>query len=71
MQVFFNATDVAVLPYTKITTSGSLMLALSFGKQVISVNKGVIPEIVTEDIGIIIHSHTELSVVMKELKLPR
>ena len=68
VQVFFNAIDVVVLPYTKITTSGSLMLALSFGKPIISVNKGVIPEIVTEDIGILIHSPTELSVAMEKIK---
>ena len=68
VQIFFNAADVVVLPFTQITTSGSLMLALSFGKPVISVNKGVIPEIVTEDIGILIHSPNELSVAMKKIK---
>jgi hypothetical protein len=31
MQLFFRAADVAVYPYQKILTSGSLMLALSFG----------------------------------------
>ncbi|MFN4058675.1 MAG: glycosyltransferase [Roseinatronobacter sp.] len=35
LQVFFRAADVAVYPYRKILTSGSLMLALSFGAPVI------------------------------------
>lgn len=35
LQNYFNATDVVVLPFKKITTSGSALLALSFGKAVI------------------------------------
>ena len=31
LQVYFNAADVAVLPFKKILTSGSLLLAYSFG----------------------------------------
>lgn len=31
MQLFFNAADIAVYPYQRILTSGSLMLALSYG----------------------------------------
>lgn len=68
VQVFLNVTDVVVLPFTKITASGSVMLALSFGKPIISVNKGVIPEIVMGDIGILIHSPNELSVAMEKIK---
>jgi len=68
VQAFFNVADVVVLPFTKITTSGSLMLAISFGKPTISVNKGVIPEIVTEEMSILIHSPDELPVVMEKIK---
>ena len=35
LQNYFNAVDVAVLPFKKIITSGSALLALSFGKAVI------------------------------------
>ncbi|MGB1033753.1 MAG: glycosyltransferase, partial [Primorskyibacter sp.] len=31
LQLFFHAADIAVYPYQKILTSGSLMLALSYG----------------------------------------
>jgi len=36
LQVFYNAADVVVLPFQKILMSGSLILALSFFKPVIS-----------------------------------
>lgn len=39
MQLFFRAADIAVYPYQKILTSGSLLLALSYGVPV------VIPEV--------------------------
>ena len=35
LQVFFRAADVAVYPYKKILTSGSLLLALGFGVPVV------------------------------------
>lgn len=35
LQIYFNAADVVVLPYKKIATSGSALLAFSFGKAVI------------------------------------
>jgi glycosyltransferase involved in cell wall biosynthesis len=35
LQYYFNAADVAVLPFKKVSTSGSAILALSFGKAVI------------------------------------
>lgn len=36
LQFYFNAADVIVLPYNEILTSGSLMLAASFGKPIIA-----------------------------------
>lgn len=35
LQKFFNAADIAVLPFKRVTTSGSALLALSFGKAII------------------------------------
>lgn len=40
LQHYFNAADVAVLPFKKITTSGSSLLAFSFGKAVIVPSMG-------------------------------
>ncbi len=36
VQIYFNAADVAAYPFTYITTSGSAILSLSFGKAVIA-----------------------------------
>jgi glycosyltransferase involved in cell wall biosynthesis len=44
-QIFFNAADICVLPYTNILNSGSLMLSLSFGKPVVAPRIGSIPEV--------------------------
>lgn len=40
VQLYFNAADIAVYPFKKVTSSGSVMLALSFGKSVIYPNTG-------------------------------
>jgi len=48
VQVYFNACDVVVLPYTNITTSGVVLLAYAFRKPVITTNLGGMPEVVVE-----------------------
>lgn len=49
LQVFFNAADFVVLPFKNILNSGSLMLAMSFGKVVVAPDIGSIKEIACED----------------------
>lgn len=44
IQIYMNATDVVVLPYRDILTSGAVILAMSFGKPVIAPAIGCIPE---------------------------
>jgi beta-1,4-mannosyltransferase len=34
--IYFNASDIVCLPFNKITTSGSVLLALSFGKPIVA-----------------------------------
>jgi len=36
LQVFYNAADIVVFPFRQILTSGSLVLAMSFGKAVVA-----------------------------------
>jgi glycosyltransferase involved in cell wall biosynthesis len=50
-QLFFNAADVAVFPFTDILTSGSVITALSFRCPVIVPSIGCLPEIVDETVG--------------------
>lgn len=46
MQFFLNAADWMVLPYHRILTSGSALLALSFGVPVIAPRMGLLPELI-------------------------
>jgi glycosyltransferase involved in cell wall biosynthesis len=44
IQIYMNAADVAVFPYTDILTSGSVLLAMSFGKSIVVPRIGCISE---------------------------
>ena len=45
VQVYFNACDIVALPFRSVLNSGSLLLAMSFGRCVIAPNIGSVPEI--------------------------
>jgi len=51
LQVFYNACDIVVLPFTSILTSGSAILAMSFAKPVIAPRMGCLPELLEPDAG--------------------
>jgi glycosyltransferase involved in cell wall biosynthesis len=53
LQYFLNASDVAVLPFAEILTSGSAITALSFGLPVILPSIGCLPELVDENCGLL------------------
>ena len=48
VQLYFNACDVVALPFREILNSGTVMLALSFGRCVITPKMGSLPEIAPE-----------------------
>lgn len=48
IQLYMNAADVVVLPFTDVLTSGSLLLAMSFGKPFIAPSIGCIPEVASK-----------------------
>lgn len=50
-QTYLNAADVAVLPFVDVLTSGSALLALSFGKPLILPNIGCLPELIDDTMG--------------------
>lgn len=52
-QIYLNAADVVVLPFSQVLTSGSAIAALSFGKPVIVPAMGCLPELVDESMGIL------------------
>ncbi|MHB1083817.1 MAG: glycosyltransferase family 4 protein [Thiobacillus sp.] len=53
IQTFFRAADVVVFPFRNTQTSGSLMLALSYGCPVIAPAIATLPEYVGSDSGIL------------------
>jgi glycosyltransferase involved in cell wall biosynthesis len=53
LQVYLRACDVVVLPFRDILTSGSAILALSFGRPVIAPSIGCIPETIPRDAGVL------------------
>jgi glycosyltransferase involved in cell wall biosynthesis len=44
IQIFMNASDTVILPFNKINSSGSAILALSFAKTIIAPQKGTLNE---------------------------
>jgi glycosyltransferase involved in cell wall biosynthesis len=54
IQVYFNSSDIVVLPYTEITTSGVIPLAYAFSRPVVTTDIGGIRDIVTADTGILV-----------------
>ncbi len=44
LQVYFNAADAVVLPFTKIENSGSVIMAMGFGKPILAPATGAIHE---------------------------
>jgi glycosyltransferase involved in cell wall biosynthesis len=52
-QLYLNAADVAVFPFLEIMTSGSVIMALSFGRPVVAPAKGCLPELLDEELGIV------------------
>ena len=59
VQLYMNAADVVVLPYQDTLTSGSVLLAMSFGKAVIMPRIGCIPEVVDSQGGFLYSPHDE------------
>jgi beta-1,4-mannosyltransferase len=53
LQVFLNASDTVVLPYTEILTSGAAMLALSFGKPVVAPKRGYLQDVIDDRCGVL------------------
>ena len=58
VQTFFSAADATVLPYDGILTSGSAILAMTYGRAVIAPASGCLPELIGEFGGITYDSDT-------------
>ncbi|MDP2947644.1 MAG: glycosyltransferase [Nanoarchaeota archaeon] len=57
IQLYMNSANVVVLPYKNILTSGSAILAMSFGKPLIVPTKGDLPEILNKSFAFFYNSN--------------
>jgi glycosyltransferase involved in cell wall biosynthesis len=53
LQVYLNASDAIVAPYEEVLTSGTAMLAISFGKPVIAPGKGYLNDSINSTCGVL------------------
>jgi len=53
LQYYFSASNVVVLPYTEILTSGGAMLAISFGRPVIAPRLGHLQDAISPECGVL------------------
>jgi len=71
VQVYMNASDIVVLPYRDIFTSGVVLLGMSFVKPIIASRKGSIPEVLDHNGGFLFDDvrSDELRKLMEEVCL--
>ncbi|HHP7244604.1 MAG TPA: glycosyltransferase family 4 protein [Elainellaceae cyanobacterium] len=67
IQVYMNACDVTVFPYRNILTSGSVLLAMSFGRACIAPRQGCITETLDES-GALLYDPDENSGLLNAMK---
>jgi glycosyltransferase involved in cell wall biosynthesis len=70
VQIYLNAADVVVLPYQRITTSGSALLAFSFGRPIIAPALGGLPEVTPPSVGLL-YQPGEASALLAALRQAR
>lgn len=54
VQLYFNACDIVVLPYTDITTSGVIQLAYAFSRPIVTTSIGGLTDVVNDHTGILV-----------------
>jgi len=59
MQTYLLACDVVVVPYREILTSGTAMLAMSFGRPVVSVKIGFLRDVVSKEVGLLFSANDQ------------
>ena len=61
VQIYLNAADVVVLPYRGVLTSGSAMLAMSFGRAVVMPRCGCAEEMLAGEQGAVLYEDASMS----------
>ena len=68
LQVYMNACDAVVLPYREILTSGSALLAMSFGKACIAPRMGCVGEVL-DDAGAFLYDPDDAEGLLRAMDL--
>lgn len=68
VQVFFNAADVIVLPFVRIDHSGSIDLALSFSKPVITLKTEAMKKLLRNQSELLFEKSEQLATCLKNAK---
>lgn len=69
VQVFFNAADVIVLPFVRIDHSGSVDLALSFSKPVITLKTEAMEALLGHQVELLFKTSEQLATCLKVAKV--
>jgi glycosyltransferase involved in cell wall biosynthesis len=54
LEVYVLACDAIIIPYKEVLTSGAAMLALSFGRPVVSVRRGSLADLIVPEVGVLL-----------------
>jgi len=65
IQVYMNASDVTVFPYQDIFTSGSVLLAMSFGKAIIAAQLRYLREVIDPEGALFYRTDDELECMLE------
>jgi beta-1,4-mannosyltransferase len=65
IQVYMNASDVVVFPFQEIFTSGSALLAMSFGKAIIAARLRYLEEVLDSEGALFYHTEDELERILE------
>jgi glycosyltransferase involved in cell wall biosynthesis len=68
IQIYMNASDIVVLPYKDILTSGAVVLAMSFAKPVIAPAIGCIPDFL-DDRGSLLYGPSDENGLLSAMRL--
>ena len=62
---YFSSADLCVLPYEQVLTSGAAMLSVTMRCPVLAPSIGILPEVVTPEIGLLFDSFDEMQLKME------
>ncbi|MEP7702676.1 glycosyltransferase [Paraglaciecola sp. 25GB23A] len=60
--MYLAASDIMIMPYTEILTSGTAMLAISYGCPIMSIEAGFLRDVITPETGVFISDITDTEI---------